>query len=50
MRNSYKKSFKIKDNLMSDDLKKNLKSIDFSTSKGLEKFIGKYQEYIQNNE
>ena len=28
----------------------NLKSIDFSTSKGLEKFIGKYQEYIQNNE
>ena len=27
----------------------NLKSIDFSTSKGLEKFVVKYEEYIQSN-
>jgi len=26
-----------------------LKSIDFSTSKGLEEFVGKYENYIQKD-
>ena len=27
----------------------NLKSIDFSTSKGLKEFVGKYENYIQRH-